>query len=1155
MSKRRKLSLLILAGVLIIASGIFVWAIKSGRIAPKAATNPVKMKIIKGTTGPNYLNVSWDYYATIDPGFSVNPRYHLTITPPGTGCVKEYNETNCEVRIEESYWDKDLTFRIRLFYLNDQRIDVYSAKFDESRTVKPNQWLGGLGDVEFVKGNNPPPFSIDPNTKSITINWKPLPASYTKIEVETTEDGVVVKKEAASGTSYTYKPYVIGKKYFLKIIATTLAGTISTVTTTEIMATPEGTIAATEEEKSPCEKKQSGGLLSRFKILDLDIGGAIQNLVCTFFTGVFTIIFKNLDAAIVELTPNLDTIKTAWGVVNKLISIPIAIFIIIIAFANILRIQIENFDIRRSLINLILGVILANLSFVIAKELLLFSNSLTDYFKTLTFTAVNPSTPTAAAKVYNFSNELTPKLLEMFAGQTIGGMFFIALFLVVVLLVFLVLLVVFFIRSYAIYALVIIAPLAQILFMFPLTKDWGQKWWSNFFKWVFLAPITMFFISLGSIIVGSPTLTIVTEGTETEGTGFLATLIIFSIFISMGLYIPLMMGGSVMGKAMGSLSKLGKSIGGVVGKKVKTAAKGAAAERLEAMRAKGGLAGKAVQRVGEMIQKPALSLAESEAKAKTLKEGIQGTRLDELEAKKKANELTNQEKNRKDELTAKGNLTTNEQQELNQLKEKDKGLNSKDQLEYNQLGLERKKRESDKYTYASDDPKKLEQDIKDTDAKEARGEKLSEVEKNMRSANLRKYQNLMRSELEQPERERMRQMLEQRSEKQPQKTVPGAIAVKKIDPKQWNELKDPNKLASQMTPEAQNAAADNESEIRTFIEHQISAYPQAQQENTAILKDLSSKVPAKDQAESDRLANVVGLTDREKGLARTSKGLEVAASFTNDADKANALKKMNESDAEKAIDDATGKKGSYQRLAKNAETISLNEQGGAGAALDKLDSMQKEIEVRISERAIVKIETDIKGRAQNVQGRILDMKIQRLQDFIKEKDLTKRQQMAPSVLGISVTEAANIKTISKFDTMARYQKDGANIIKQNLSNSQTQTGMNNIKAQFKTQTEHKIALKDSLKQIGDANQVSLTAPVRKMTKINKHGARTALVRALPTINKKYKGDLVKQNQATQDFFDTVNDHLKKNNTDLDKVQIGELLSDPDLQDNLYNKLK
>jgi len=183
------------------------------------------------------------------------------------------------------------------------------------------------------------------------------------------------------------------------------------------------------------------------------------------------------------------------------------------------------------------------------------------------------------------------------------------------------------------------------------------------------------------------------------------------------------------------------------------------------------------------------------------------------------------------------------------------------------------------------------------------------------------------------------------------------------------------------------------------------------------------------------------------------------------------------------------------------------------------------------------------------------MKIQRLQDFIKEKDLTKRQQMAPSVLGISVTEAANIKTISKFDTMARYQKDGANIIKQNLSNSQTQTGMNNIKAQFKTQTEHKIALKDSLKQIGDANQVSLTAPVRKMTKINKHGARTALVRALPTINKKYKGDLVKQNQATQDFFDTVNDHLKKNNTDLDKVQIGELLSDPDLQDNLYNKLK
>ena len=59
----------------------------------------------------------------------------------------------------------------------------------------------------------------------------------------------------------------------------------------------------------------------------------------------------------------------------------------------------------------------------------------------------------------------------------------------------------FFIRYFFLGILLVLSPIVWLLWIFPATASYWQKWWNNFLKWVFFAPIMLFFLYLALSIV------------------------------------------------------------------------------------------------------------------------------------------------------------------------------------------------------------------------------------------------------------------------------------------------------------------------------------------------------------------------------------------------------------------------------------------------------------------------------------------------------------------------------------------------------------------------------------------------------------------------------------------------------------------------------
>ncbi len=327
---------------------------------------------------------------------------------------------------------------------------------------------------------------------------------------------------------------------------------------------------------------------------------------------------------------NSEVVLIGWRLVRDITNLGFVIGIIVIAFSTMLRI--ENYAMKKTLAKLIAAALLVNFSLTIAGIFIDTSHVFTTFFvskaigggadgfsidslekfaSNLTF-AFNPQKllQVDATKLDTFSG-----LASSSAGifSLIASTFFVTLFTIFTAEGMLAIAIMILYRYIVLSILLIVMPMALLLWVFPgLEKHW-KSWWSKFIEQIIFLPVSTFFIYLSILMVNvkansptSPT-SLAFQINETSGQAFTQFLNVMSApFSNIGqmlVVLGLLIGGLFTAKKLGAvgadtaiatatnmrnwiLNQTGRRVGGTVGGLMGKSATGAkigqgAAQRLE----------------------------------------------------------------------------------------------------------------------------------------------------------------------------------------------------------------------------------------------------------------------------------------------------------------------------------------------------------------------------------------------------------------------------------------------------------------------------------------------------------------------------------------------------------------------------------------------
>ncbi len=274
----------------------------------------------------------------------------------------------------------------------------------------------------------------------------------------------------------------------------------------------------------------------------------------------------NCDPLIVgQIKDGKVTSVSVYKIAINLVNFGVLIVLIIIAFANILRIKLDTYAVKKAVPLLILGVVMANLSLPIIRTIVDLSGVITATFiKNVSTTGDTDSfisnlistvyiggmhSVGETITAFTSGNSWTGTL--SFIGMSVGLFAFVTgafgpfLLMIILLAVFLILVpaamflflgILFVARILVLVLLTAVAPIAFASLGFePLKgKVWGW-WWQHFIKWTFMAPATFALLWLAIRFHQS-------LGGEPD----LGTYILTMFLVIQATQVPLKMGGSIM---------------------------------------------------------------------------------------------------------------------------------------------------------------------------------------------------------------------------------------------------------------------------------------------------------------------------------------------------------------------------------------------------------------------------------------------------------------------------------------------------------------------------------------------------------------------------------------------------------------------------------
>ncbi|GEM_PF-4615617 len=244
-----------------------------------------------------------------------------------------------------------------------------------------------------------------------------------------------------------------------------------------------------------------------------------------------------------------DGTRRLFRWILSLVNFLVLIFLLAVAFANILRISVDTYAVKRVLPSLIMGVILANFSWLICRFFIEFSTILYHYIVGGEATEMFKS----IARGYGFDKGLCgiadgSAISAGLAGTLLGTFVGTVLILIAGILI-LTLYVLLWARVWIVTLLIIIAPLAFLSLGFPMTQQFFKRWWTLFLNWTFMAPASFLILRLADasgVIGNGPNIT---------------RFIIVTALIYFAIQVPFKMGGDWMRKWGDVVSQFKKKAG------------------------------------------------------------------------------------------------------------------------------------------------------------------------------------------------------------------------------------------------------------------------------------------------------------------------------------------------------------------------------------------------------------------------------------------------------------------------------------------------------------------------------------------------------------------------------------------------------------------
>ena len=269
-------------------------------------------------------------------------------------------------------------------------------------------------------------------------------------------------------------------------------------------------------------------------------------------------------------------VTTGVTIVTSVANMFFIVFLLIIAFATILGL--ESYNYKRLLWKLVLAALLINFSVVIAGPFIDFANVLTRYFinamggsrvgDTIQNSLKMEQLYQVKAGVFNPLSTKFEVMGKMFVAQLANIIFIMIAIVIMFAMAFM-----FLARIIALWILLILSPIAWIMWVLPATQSVWNKWWSSFFKWVFFAPVATFFIYLAVISAATINTDFLNSGTITvteidklatsstadsmNFTGFLLQFFVVIALLIASLIVGQSLGIAGAGAAMGILKKGG----------------------------------------------------------------------------------------------------------------------------------------------------------------------------------------------------------------------------------------------------------------------------------------------------------------------------------------------------------------------------------------------------------------------------------------------------------------------------------------------------------------------------------------------------------------------------------------------------------------------
>jgi hypothetical protein len=226
------------------------------------------------------------------------------------------------------------------------------------------------------------------------------------------------------------------------------------------------------------------------------------------FVGFLTSAALNFNLTLLDFKPPFIVI--GWTIFRDIANLGFVLGIIVIALGTILRYK--GYTVQKMLPKLIASALVVNFSLLLGGVLIKISDFFSQYLLGFIGGGANAVAKTGDmfrfVKLMNSVSDWGLSDIGALVGigpaaslYRLAAMLILIIFGVVMLMTLVGLCLTLFIRYFYLAFLLMIAPLAWLLWAFPSTSKHFTKWWDNFIKWVLQAPVILLFLYIALAVI------------------------------------------------------------------------------------------------------------------------------------------------------------------------------------------------------------------------------------------------------------------------------------------------------------------------------------------------------------------------------------------------------------------------------------------------------------------------------------------------------------------------------------------------------------------------------------------------------------------------------------------------------------------------------